>query len=478
MKSAWARKTFLLKLLAIFVTGFVLAACSGGESGTGVQPDQDTVVGPINGFGSVIVNGIKFDTSKTSINIDGTPVNENNLSVGMVVKVTGEVNGTTGTATSISMEYEVRGLVLSNNINTNGEGDLSVMGQRIIIGADVQFESDVPSITSLELMDPGTVVKVSGHSDGQSGVFATYVKVISADGFSDDVKVKGTIANLTTNSFNIGSLLITYGNETELEKIPNNTLEDGMFVTVESDSASFDGNPLSFHAEEISLVTFDEHDGSEVEIEGVVTDDTKLANNEFGLSGRTIRFNNETTYEGGGPDDIANDLKLEVEGVVQADGSVLAEEIEFRNDSSIELSGRVTVKGTNSITVLGQQVFVNEITSYEDDTPAEKWDFNFGDIVIDDYVSVKLYIDPDDGVSLIANSIRKDENQGEMASVVEANVESVNGGTMKLIGMPSLIVDIGNNGLLFTGELGSEVEIRGNYNDINTTLVATELDGD
>jgi Domain of unknown function (DUF5666) len=98
--------------LAASVVVLLVASCGGvGQDGTGATPDTRTT-GVVTGFGSVIVNGIRFDTANASISVDGTAGrSQDDLRVGMVVDVTGNVaaDGSTGTATSVVFESVLRG---------------------------------------------------------------------------------------------------------------------------------------------------------------------------------------------------------------------------------------------------------------------------------------------------------------------------------------------------------------------------------
>ena len=99
-----------------------LSACGGGginlaalpgTGGTGIVAE-----GSISGFGSVILNGIKFDDTQASaagaVLVDGASVTSAELRLGMVAAVRGERSlaaPTTGTATSIEVWSVARGTV-------------------------------------------------------------------------------------------------------------------------------------------------------------------------------------------------------------------------------------------------------------------------------------------------------------------------------------------------------------------------------
>ena len=112
--------------LTIFLVSLTLASC--GSSGTNTEvtpllPTGISAVGQITGFGSVYVNGIEYDTTGASYDVDDvTASGDSALSVGMVVEVRGSVNadGRTGSASSIDYDDDIEGIVE----NHHGSSDL------------------------------------------------------------------------------------------------------------------------------------------------------------------------------------------------------------------------------------------------------------------------------------------------------------------------------------------------------------------
>ncbi|WP_455219740.1 DUF5666 domain-containing protein [Kaarinaea lacus] len=404
----------LFKLKCHHILGVAAAAlligCSGGESGTGMQASQTTTTGEITGFGSVYVGGVKFNTDNATIHIDGVSSAESSLSVGMVVTVTGSVNsdGLNGTANAITAKTEVEGLVFANDVATNNT--LNVMGQIINISNDTKFKSEITGITSVDqLIANVSVVEVSGYSDGQGNIYATYIKTLD----SNEVKLHGVIQNLSGNNdgdtFEIGGITVTFNAAaTQFEDVTQVQLANGMYVSVES--ANYTGEPVL--ASEVELEDFSETEGSQYELEGIVTDTTNIGSSEFAVNGRLVKFDNETTFIGGDQSSIQLEVKLEVEGKVQADNSILADEISFRTESDMEIEGPVVNIGTNSLEIndpiLGTiTITVNEFTSYEDEIDEDNRTFYFEDIVLSMNVDVKFYVDSEMGN--IATSIKRVE---------------------------------------------------------------------
>jgi hypothetical protein len=139
----------------------VLASCGGGGGGGGVAAVSSpggggiggtglTSSGTVDGFGSIFVNGVEFETDDAVILVDGESVGEDQLGLGMVVVVSGTVNddGATGIAERVIYDEEVEGPVES--IERDQDGDsmlLVVVGQEVIaertgtVFDDVSFDT-------------------------------------------------------------------------------------------------------------------------------------------------------------------------------------------------------------------------------------------------------------------------------------------------------------------------------------------------
>src|SRR5690242_2169900 len=85
-----AARTLLLQLAA---AAALLAGCGGGGGDAGMggaAASRSFASGPITGFGSVIVNGVRFDNSTAATtDDDGNAVPATALKLGMQVEVTG-----------------------------------------------------------------------------------------------------------------------------------------------------------------------------------------------------------------------------------------------------------------------------------------------------------------------------------------------------------------------------------------------------
>lgn len=294
-------------------------ASSGGTGGTGVS------YGPVTGFGSVFVNGVEFDTTSSTVMLNGFPGPDEatdprrGLKIGMVVKVDGafDSNGTTGTASRITFKNNLKGPV--SVIDIIG-ATLEVLGQNVVIDSQTVFLG-----ATLNSLIPGNVVEVSGLPDSNGNIHATLVE-LKAGSFIPgmEIGVKGTIRNLNTflKTFQINDLIVDYA---AVMNLPSGVPANGQFVEVQgtnlagivlfADSIALDDNSLG--------VT----DASVAQIQGFVTAMTTPS--RFTLGFQPVQTTMFTVFEGGPAGDIALDEKLQVDGIL-AGGILTATKITFR----------------------------------------------------------------------------------------------------------------------------------------------------
>ncbi|MEZ5657669.1 MAG: DUF5666 domain-containing protein [Burkholderiaceae bacterium] len=146
----------------------VLPGCGGGggvlapgSGGTGTA-QSTTAVGPISGFGSIIVNGVHYDESSASLVDDsGRSVARDALRLGMMVRIDGTANASTGTGTAASIQVfsELKGLV--DSVGTD-----SVM----VAGRTVRLLSNTVR-DGFATLNAGQFVEVYGYFDASSGDF-------------------------------------------------------------------------------------------------------------------------------------------------------------------------------------------------------------------------------------------------------------------------------------------------------------------
>ncbi|MAM88890.1 MAG: hypothetical protein CME36_16420 [unclassified Hahellaceae] len=418
--------TFSRTLLSIAVTAGLLSACSGGSDGSGsvgtptptpTTSSGKTIMGPISGFGSVIVNGVHYDVDGASVTSDGATITEADLKVGMIVRVSGQNNGDgTGTAVSLSFDDDLEGPISSiDSINKQ----MVVLGQTVIVSASTVFDG-----TTFDILTPGTVIEVSGFFDSTGNLRASLVEASD----STDFEVKGRITGLdvANETFLLGSLTVAYTGAV-LEDIAE--LANGLFVEVKT------AQPLQsgvFVAEEIEGEEegVDAEEGEDLEIVGIVTD---FSPEGFAVNGQRIRITSDTEFDEGSAASLANDIRIEVEGQVDANGVLIAEEISFEQESQIEVEASLDAVGANSITVLGREFKVSDRTFFKDSSAASDKFLNLGKLLTGQWVEVDAYQAADG--SLVATSIERQETEEGATASIQGIVEESTPPSFSIIGI-------------------------------------------
>ncbi|SFR44260.1 hypothetical protein SAMN05216203_0359 [Marinobacter daqiaonensis] len=389
----------LIKGLSVAALAAAISACGSGTESTSATTSQ-TTVGPISGFGSVIVNGVHYDVEGANVTSDGMSITEADLKVGMIVRIKGQTNGDgTGTATSLSFDDDLEGPVSSVDLTNKL---FVVLGQTVIVNADTVFDD-----ITFDTLTAGTVVEVSGFFDTTGNLRASLVE--KSD--STEYEVKGHIADLdtATETFLLGGLTVSYSGAV-LEDIA--ALADGLFVEVKT-SQSLQNGVLVADEIEGEEEGVDAEEGEAVEIVGIITNFNPEG---FVVNGQQVRIVAGTEFEEGSATSLANDVRIEVEGRVDANGVLFAEEISFEQESEIEVEATLDAVGASSITVLGQEFKVTDRTFLKDDSSLDDKYLSLEKLLSGQWVEVNAYQGSDG--SLVATSIeRGDAEEGESASL-------------------------------------------------------------
>ena len=424
-----------------------LAACS---SGSGTTSDAN-VTGRITAFGSVIIDGVEYETNNC-ITSDGVTIAETDLSIGMIVTVTGTSSGSTGNASCIEYNDDLEGIVQSNDGTT-----VVVMGYNVTFDSSTNFEG----FTDIAELIAGSVVEVSGFSAGNGATLATMIELKNTSYTEgDEIEVKGVISNLdnpAAGSFTIGAMTVDYSGIT-----PAFTLADGQYVEVKSITAPVAGVMI---ANEIELES-NEHDGNEgegLEFEGLIT--------AIAADGSSITIGDEV---------IALPAGFDVSGfsvgdLVDIDVTVVGGELVIdgieTDDHGEDHPGQIEIQatldassiGTNTVTLMGI-TFVIDITQafMVDHSETSEHYFNMSDLTAGDRIEIEGYPNPDGSDTYLATSVERKLSSTDTHYTMEGNVT---------IGADPASVTVAGITLDFTGLVvaptlvnGNEIQVTGSFN--------------
>ncbi len=312
-KTLTARGRAWLAALAVMVN---LASCGSGadllagvgSGGTGGGSIADAFsLGAIRGFGSVIVNGVRYDDTTAVIsNDDGQTLSRDALRLSMVVEVRGAEDsaGTTGVAESIRVVSEIRGPVQSVSPTA---GRFVAMGVTVNVTEATVFEG-VGSLAGLRV---GDAVEVYGFFDRAArALSATRVELRTAA--IGRFKSHGLVGAVDprTRRLQLGDLVVDFG-AAALAGIGGSGPEPGQEVRLSGASAP--GSDGLWRVDRLEAVLPPETGSrGRVRIEGPVNDYRSAAG--FVLGGVPTDASGAQFPDGASPATLRDGARVVMEG--------------------------------------------------------------------------------------------------------------------------------------------------------------------
>lgn len=433
---SWALLSVLL-LLCLSLAGCNSGSGStlsdgGGIGGTGIS------FGRITGFGSVIVNGTRFNTDNAEILVNGQPATQAQLSEGMLVRVEGNWSGNgQGVADRVSYADDIRGPVqqVVSFDSTTGSGEIRVLGQTVRFDAQTVFRG-----VTRDALAANQFLRISGWRQQDGALLASLVQSLGDFTDGGEVEIKGLIRDLDTGAqrFFIGDVEIDYsGAEIEMRGDRRTIAagDEGAFVEVEG---RFQGGVLRADEvdEEDDSNRFGARAGDDVEIEGPISS-VDAAARTFVLHGVTVRITNRTEFDDLREADLQPGLLVEVEGEWNANGELVAEEIESRSaDSSVEARLEAIDAGQRLLQVGGVAVQVSARTLImDDDDDDDDVRLVFEDLRQGDYLEVDgiQRSVAGGGIALEALRIERDDDDDDFQ--LKGQVETIAANSFVVLGV-------------------------------------------
>jgi len=364
------RSSILFNLLGAVGLIGLLAGCGSGGGGTASGPVSGSTSGSaaasgtVTGFGSVYVNGKKFETNDVEVIHDGqsercsiSPTTHCGLKEGMTVKVSGSFNGTSRSASTIIQEDTLEGPITSKNQVDANNGTLAVLGQTVIVDSTTRFDSGI----NLTTLSNGNVIEVSGFVKSDGTIAASFIEQKAGAGVCSPVcEVKGTIKghDAVLATFQIGGLTVTYDNNTIIGDMPTpvGSNWNGSFVEVKGTDFSVNAGVPTLVATKVEP----ENDGvgsndmDEFEVEGFVTQAGTPNGNiiEFTIGTTPVKTTASTEFRGGTIDEIVLGAKMSAEGRFDG-GTLIAKHVKFH--ASVKLEGNIAIidLAAKTFTIMG-----------------------------------------------------------------------------------------------------------------------------
>jgi hypothetical protein len=342
----------------VCVAAFALASCGGvGTGGTGGYAS-----GPISGFGSVIVNDVRYDESAARVvDGDGNSRTSGDLLLGMTVEIDSSAVATsagvsTATANLVRYDSELLGPLSAVDLAGNA---ITVLGQKVTVDPTTVFSAAAGGLAGLRT---GSAVEVFAVYDPAALRYrATRVGI---PGAGSTWHLRGPVSALNTvaRTLRIGTAAFGYGSATGVPA----DLADGQIVRLKLSSTGPVTGPFTVIA--FGMASTAVPDTDIARIKGLVSE--LGSPTRFSVNGRAVDAST-AVFEGGRS--VSLGARVTVTGALR--GGVLratsvsvitdeeedqhAFELHGRIDSVDAVAGTFTLRGQTVATTRGDLVYVN-----------------------------------------------------------------------------------------------------------------------
>ncbi|RZL33011.1 MAG: hypothetical protein EOP35_18890 [Rubrivivax sp.] len=338
------------------ISAAVLVACGGGGgAGSATQspaapapsvPAASTasvVDGTITGFGSVIIDGQRFDDSLAKVLISNRPDAQTAGTLGDLhtgMRVQGELKD--GVLQNLVVNFALAGTV--GAVDT-AAGTLVVFGQTIKTTATGQLPTVFEGFSALSQLAVGDLVKVSGTVAGDGSITATRIERKAKDG-TELFRLSGAVQSLDTGAKTFAlvgnsSVTVSYA---DAKLLPSGAvIENGKLVSVVATAApTASGGKNMLAASVIEIKARKLADSSDTTVGGPINDFTSLA--ALRIGDVVVDASTATLKEGTVAADVVNGAQAQAHGTIK-DGTMKADWLRvFKNDTAIKalLVGQIT----------------------------------------------------------------------------------------------------------------------------------------
>ena len=358
-RAAGTTATGLVAILSFAAA--LVAGCGGGggdaaTAGSSTAPATASTAaytqGTITGFGSVIVNGVRFDESTATVtDEDGSLKAASSLRLGMRVEVdSAKVDASTATARASAVRY---GAQVLGPVSAVAATSITVLGQVVDITATTVFDDSL--VGGLAAVAVGAVVKVHGLADAATGhIVATRVEPETG---ATAYRLRGTVASLDTTfkTFAIGGAVISYA-DLAASQVPD-TLANGVALRVKLATTPANG---AWVAQSLHVKASKPADTSVAHLRGAITAFTSAT--AFTVDGLVVDASNAAFPDG--ISGVVLGAQVEVHGTV-SNGVLVATRVSIESkhrgddDRKLELHGAITAVDATAKTFVLRGVTVS-----------------------------------------------------------------------------------------------------------------------
>ncbi|MDO9091875.1 MAG: DUF5666 domain-containing protein [Rubrivivax sp.] len=327
-----------------------LTSCGGGV-GTGGTGGESYAAGPITGFGSVIVGGVRFDdTAATVEDGEGGVRSRDELRLGMTVEVNGSAittgsSGPVASASRIRFESELSGLV--GLVDAAG-GSFTMLGQRVTVDDSTVFDERLTG--GLAGLGTGQPLEVFASFDAAGQRYrATRIEPAA---LARGLRLRGQVSQVDTvaRTLRVGGVSYSYAGATHVPA----GLAAGQFVRLRME---FDLLPAPrWVVQSFGLAWQPLADADGLKVEGLISSFT--SSSSFSVNGRTVNATAASFPDGTAG--LALGVRVEVEGAVRS-GVLQAAKVSIESDDDVRDRGFELEGAISTVDTLGRTITVRGV---------------------------------------------------------------------------------------------------------------------
>jgi hypothetical protein len=351
----------------------LLAACGGGGVGSGGtgRSDGGFAAGTVNGFGSVIVDGVSYDDRSATVVSETSPGHDAiaELKLGHRVAVDYPAPGVAGV---VRVDAAVTGPVASA-----GPGGLTVLGQTIAVnmsgaaGPITQLGGGYSAMTDIRVGDAVDVHGIVVPQGSSYAIQATRIdKLAAAPSFLRATGVVGALTAAGSRTFTLAQLTV---DASAAAVVPTGTtLANGQTVTILAAASSLSSPTAGASKIQAAQVKVRELQPTVLDtyLSGSVSRlDTQART--FVIDGRSVGYAAATISPASAS--LGYGLYVQARGVVGADGTLQAAAVVIRDagsNSEAELRGDISALDTVTASFIVRGVTVDSTAASLSGCPA------------------------------------------------------------------------------------------------------------
>lgn len=297
-------------------------------------------------------------------------------------------------------------MMLANNFPS----DLDLSGQTITFDENTEFKSYVKGVDTIADITAETSLEVRGYNTGAGSFYATQIVVNKAVTSTQDIlRVRGIIDTLSFSSFRVGKLNVFFDNHTTFVNLEGNVILPGMAVVMvgafedektpnDIDTNKTDTNRV-FHATSIEVLNLDDLEGDHVEVEGFIGA-SGVSDEKFSIDDMTIQITSVTVTRHGNLSELSAGVRVEVSGIIDRQGVLIAENIDIEQQHEYSLTGPIEAIDTseNSFTVMGTKILIaDDYDKNNSSNSAVLHEFTIAGLAIHKFININFHKNSDTG---------------------------------------------------------------------------------